>query len=199
MIPVGVFLSAQVTFTELFIASAVIVSVAYTRGWRSSAIGTVLGALAAILLGALLHGALARVPLRALDVISSVLLLGFGAFLFREFNKAQREGEDTLEFEGRAQRASQWDQPPRWPGISVAAWGVFSEGLEILVVWLAIALHDGLPTAMTGLLIGLCAILLTALGMRRLFLKVAPKYLDLAAATVISLYGLYFLHAAVVG
>ncbi|APT34573.1 hypothetical protein MCBMB27_05282 [Methylobacterium phyllosphaerae] len=81
----GVLITFQVTFTELFIAASVIVAAAYRFGWRSVALGSVLGAVGIGLLAAVLQIASYAIALHWLDWISALLLLGFGAYLAYEF------------------------------------------------------------------------------------------------------------------
>jgi len=83
----------------------------------------------------------------------------------------------------------------------VAAWGMFAEGLEIAVVWLAIALKQGMATATLGVIIGLGAIGIAALllGKAGIFEKIPTKYLDLMASILLVIYGLYFLYSAITG
>ncbi len=119
--------------------------------------------------------------------VSSGLLLAFGVYLVREFNHAQRAGEGCLDFHHDAQ-SRHWHAG----AILIAAWGVFNEGLEILVVWLAITLHDGARTATLGAITGIGLILLLAVLFRRVFRWIPPKYLDLIAGIALLGYGLAF-------
>lgn len=118
---------------------------------------------------------------------SSGLLLAFGLYLVREFVHAQRGGEGRLDFSYDAQ-SRQWHAG----AILVAAWGVFNEGLEILVVWLAITLRDGARTATLGAAAGIALILLLAVLLRRVFRWIPPKYLDLIAGIALMVYGIVF-------
>lgn len=183
----GLWITFQAGFTESFIASSVVVSVALSRGKKNAVIGTVIGLLAACALAFILQAFLLKIPGSILNWVSSILLLGFGLFLIREFIKAQREGEGLLEFkkDGNSNTFS-------WSAITVAAWGVFNEGLEILVVWLAITLHNGPGTATVGAAIGIALVLLLAVLFRKVFRLIPPKYLDLVAGIALICYGLVF-------
>lgn len=183
----GVWLTFQAGFTESFIASSVVVSVAVTRGRQNAILGTVIGLVAAGILAFLLQLFLLRIPTTVLHWVSSGLLLAFGLYLVREFVHAQRTGEGRLNFAHEAQ-SRHWHAG----AIVVAAWGVFNEGLEILVVWLAIALHDGARTATLGAVAGIALILLLAVVFRRVFRWIPPKYLDLIAGIALLVYGMVF-------
>jgi uncharacterized membrane protein len=202
----GAIVTFQVTFTELFIASTVISSVAYKHGWQSAVSGSVGGALAVVFISFGLAQLGLLLPMTALDWISALLLLGFGLFLLYEFWTAHEPTEEMVE--------TREDQPIRlatdtqstgnlliWSGIIVAFWGVFAEGLEIMVVWLGIALKQGMATATGGVLIGFAVIGLTALllGKLGIFKKFPARYLDLAAGLMVSLYGVYFIGEALQG
>lgn len=188
----GLWITFQAGFTESFIASSVVVSVALSRGRKNAIIGTILGLLVSCILAFILQVFLLKIPEHVLNWISSVLLLGFGVFLIREFAKANREGDGLLEFkkEGDSIALS-------WSAITVAAWGVFNEGLEIIVVWLAITLHSGVVTASTGAGIGILVVLLLAIAFRRVFRLIPHKYLDFIAGIALICYGIVFTLEAV--
>ncbi len=183
----GLWITFQAGFTESFIASSLVVSVAVTRGRQNAILGTVIGLVAAGILAFLLQLFLLRIPTAVLHWVSSGLLLAFGVYLVREFNHAQRAGEGRLDFHHDAQ-SRHWHAG----AILIAAWGVFNEGLEILVVWLAITLHDGARTATLGAIAGIGLILLLAVLFRRVFRWIPPKYLDLIAGIALLGYGLWF-------
>lgn len=195
----GALITFQVTFTELFIAATVIASVSLTRGWRSAALGTLLGALAIITVAALTRGLLRLVPIYLLDWVSGLLLLGFGAYLLYESWSAHRRREGVAEI-CAAEEEKRLAQSLNWAGVSIAAWAFFAEGLEIMVVWLAVALREGLLTATAGVLLGasVVGLLASVAGKFGIFRRIAPKYLDLIAGCMVTLYGLYFLYEAVV-
>jgi len=210
----GALITFQVTFTELFIASTVIASIGYKNGWRSAALGSVIGAVAVAILCFILGTAGSKTPIHILDWVSTFLLLGFGLWLFYEFWSAHKKGEGAASIDrgvviigsgtgGIATAVLQNNivKPINWAGVLVAAWGMFAEGLEIAVVWLAIALKQGMATATLGVIIGLGAIGIAALllGKAGIFEKIPTKYLDLMASILLVIYGLYFLYSAITG
>jgi uncharacterized membrane protein len=205
----GAIVTFQVTFTELFIASTVISSVAYKHGWRSAALGSLGGASAVAVVSFSLAQLGLMLPMTALDWISALLLLGFGLFLLYEFWTAHQVAEEAVEMlEAYEDRSSQLAVNAMsannlliWSGIIVAFWGMFAEGMEIMVVWLGIALKQGVATATVGVLIGLAVIGVTALllGKAGFFRKLPAKYLDLIAGVMVSLYGVYFITEALQG
>jgi len=187
--------------------------VGYKNGWRSAALGSVIGAVAVAILGFILGTAGSKIPMQILDWVSTVLLLGFGLWLFYEFWSAHKKGEGAasidrgLEISGSGDGGSATAlqeniaKPVNWAGVSVAAWGMFAEGLEIAVVWLAIALKHGMATATLGVVIGLGIIVIVALllGKAGIFEKIPTKYLDLMASIMLVIYGIYFLYSAITG
>lgn len=211
---VGALIAFQVTFTELFIASTVIASVSYKSGWRSAALGSVIGAVAIAVVSFILGSLASKIPMHILDWISSLLLFGFGLFLYYEFWHAHKSGEGTATIDrgenvvssagvgaAAAAQIKGIARPVNWAGVSVAGWGMFTEGIEIMVVWLAISLKQGMATATLGVLIGLGVIGLIALilGKIGIFEKIPPKYLDCLAGTMVTAYGIYFLYEAIKG
>jgi uncharacterized membrane protein len=201
----GAIVTFQVTFTELFIASTVVLSVAHKHGWQSAALGSAGGALAVAVVSFVLAKLGLLLPLSALDWISALLLLGFGVFLLYEFWSAHQVAEEIVEaveaYEAKSSPLAGNAFVLNWAGVVVAFWGLFAEGLEIMVVWLGIALKQGMATATAGLLIGLAVIGLTALllGKAGIFRKLPAKYLDLIAGLMVSLYGVYFITEALRG
>lgn len=192
----GAWVTFQVTFTELFIAATLFTSVAYKRGWRSAVIGTALGASAIVVIAYIAGLSVQRIPFRYLDWISALLLLGFGGYLIYEFVtglKARKGASATAEISNDLTR------PMNWPGVSVAAWAVMAEGLEIAVVWLAISVKQGMTTATTGVGIGILVIagLALILGRSGIFRKIPPVVLDGLAAVMINAYAAYFIWEAV--
>ncbi|MDE1171775.1 MAG: hypothetical protein PW734_11305 [Verrucomicrobium sp.] len=193
----GSWITFQVTFTEFFIAATVFASVAQQQGWRSAALGACLGAGGIVLLGAVLGASLSRIPFHALDWVSALLLLGFGAYLAWEFLTGLRKpGSDAPQTEADCLRRRLHPS-----GVGVAAWAVFAEGVEVLVVWLAVALKQGYVTATMGVGGGLGCVLLLALFLGRtgVFRKVPAVVLDGLAALCVTAYGIYFLTEAIRG
>ena len=194
----GAFLTFQVTFTELFIAATVILAVGYKHGWKSAAVGSVLGAAAIVIVSAALAAFGRQLPTSTLDWISSLLLLGFGIFLLYGFWRA---GPQPAPEVARSPDQVEIARPVNLVGVGIAAWGMFVEGLEIMVVWLAIALKQGAATATAGVLLGFLVIAAVAalLGRFGIFRRVPARYLDLIAGVMVTIYGVYFLVQAVGG
>ncbi|MEZ0386044.1 MAG: hypothetical protein ACAI34_03180, partial [Verrucomicrobium sp.] len=188
----------QVTFTEFFIASTVFASVVYRSGWRSAVVGSVLGAFCIGLVAAVLGASLRSIPLHLLDWVSSILLLGFGAYLFYEFVTGLRALDNAIPEQEHCVPCIAQKTGLHWPGIGIAAWAVVAEGLEVLVVWLAIALKQGFPSATAGVGIGVSVVLLVALlmGKSGIFLKFSAPMLDGLAAVMVTGYGIYLLSEA---
>ncbi len=192
---IGSLITFQVTFTELFIAATVIAAAAYRFGWRSVTLGAVLGTAGVALLAVALQAAAYRLALHWLDWVSALLLLGFGLYLAYEFVTGLKEtGGTTPQPIGMG-----WALPLNAAGISVAAWALAAEGLEIVVVWLGVSLREGAATATLGVGIGFVVIAVLGLLLRStgLFRRVPPYVLDGIAAFMVTAYGFYFLRLAI--
>ena len=192
----GAFLTFQVTFTELFIAATVILTVGYKHGWKSAAIGSLVGAAGIALASAALAALGGQLPTRVLDWVSSLLLLGFGLFLLYGFWRSAPASEPEA---GQPTERVRVAPTVNLAGIGIAAWGMFAEGLEIMVVWLAIALKQGAATATAGVFLGLVVIAVVAalLGRFDIFRRIPSRYLDLIAGAMVTIYGIYFLVQAI--
>ena len=66
---IGSLITFQVTFTELFIAATIIAAASYRFGWRSVALGSILGGSAVAVLAAVLQVAAYSVALHWLDFV----------------------------------------------------------------------------------------------------------------------------------
>lgn len=194
---VGALVTFQVTFTELFIAATVIACIAYKNGWRSAVIGSSLGVAAIVIIAFALGSLATHIPIHILDWVSATLLLGFGLFLYSFAGKpgVSPAPEFAPEFSMPLAR------PVNVTGVTVAAWGVFAEGLEIMIVWLGVSLKEGMAVASMGVLIGLIVVGVLALTLGRvgIFEKLPPRYLDCLAGTMVTAYGIYFLYEAITG
>lgn len=192
----GAVITFQVTFTELFIAATVMMTGAYRFGWRSVLAGSIAGALVVAALGIALKSAAYLLALHVVDWISAVLLIGFGLYLVYEFidGIAKRDaGKPFAPVDGN------WNRSLNAAGLGVAAWALIAEGLEILVVWLGVALREGAGTATLGVGMGLVIVagLGLALGGKGVFRKVPAYALDGIAAFMVLSYGAYFLSLAI--
>lgn len=192
----GVVITFQVTFTELFIAATVLIAGAYRFGWRSLLLGGVLGGTAVAVLAWVLQAAAYRFALHLLDAIAAALLLAFGIYLLWEFLQGLSQWDGTSPkppvFSGN------WPRPLNLAGIGVGFWALVTEGLEVLVVWLGVALREGAATATLGVALGVAIIgaLAATLGQTGVFRSVPPFLLDGAAAFMVVAYGSYFLASA---
>ncbi|KQO49603.1 MULTISPECIES: hypothetical protein [unclassified Methylobacterium] len=192
----GALITFQVTFTELFIAASVMLTGAYRFGWRSILAGSVVGALAVAALAVALRSAAYLLALNVIDWISAVLLLGFGLYLAYEFvdgYSKRRAGDAAASVDGH------WNRPLNAAGLGVAAWALVAEGLEILVVWLGVALREGAGTATLGVGLGLAVVVGAGLvlGGTGVYRKVTPYVLDGVAAVMVLGYGAYFTSLAI--
>lgn len=145
--------------------------------------------------------------------VFSGILAGYADCIHHEFWSAHKKGEGAATIDrgvpvGEGAPAGPslvlkkgLAKPVNWAGVSIAAWGMFAEGVEIMIVWLAITLKQGMATASLGVLIGIGIIGLIALilGKAGIFEKIPPKYLDCIAGTMVTLYGIYFLYGAITG
>lgn len=192
----GTVITFQVTFTELFIAATVLAAGAYRFGWRSLLLGAGIGIAAVAMLAWALQAAAYRFALHMLDGLAAALLLAFGLYLLWEFLDGLSRWHDHGSLPPRT--AGNWNQPLNLAGVNVGAWALITEGLEVLVVWLGVALREGAATATLGVGLGLAIIslLAAALGRTGVFRTVPSFILDGAAAFMVIAYGSYFLALA---
>lgn len=192
----GAVITFQVTFTELFIAATVLIAGAYRFGWRSLLVGSVLGAAAVAVLAWALQAAAYRFALHLLDGIAAALLLTFGINLLWEFLEGLGDWDGGVP--APRPTPSGWGRPHNLAGLGVGFWALVTEGLEILVVWLGVALREGAATATLGVALGVAitGALAATLGRTGVFRSVPPFLLDGAAPFMVVAYGSYFLASA---
>ncbi len=171
--PIGVWIIAQVTFTELIHATADLDVSSRRHGWN----GVMFGAAVAIMdfgfLGISLFGLTNYVPQALLPTVSVFLLFFAGAYLanrsYVELN-SERSRPGPSPFRPRIRSL-----PITRDGFARGFWGLMEAGVGILAVWLAIAIAVGWQSATLGALLGVTAILFLMLQTKQVGLSRGAK------------------------
>lgn len=187
---------------ELLEALAIVLAVAVTRRWSDA----LLGAIAAVLVCALLAVALgpvllASVPLDTLRVVIGLLLLLFGLEWLRKA---------TLRLAGRRARASslaefvetreQLGEAPLpapgqadWAGRIVAFKGVLLEGFEVVVIVTALASRPSGPgPALLGAALATVVVLGAGAWLRKPLERIPETELKWGVGVLLSSFGVFF-------
>jgi uncharacterized membrane protein len=182
---------------------AIVLAVGSARRWRDAVLGAAgavaLLAVVVVAVGPLL---LARLPLEPLQVVIGVALLLFGLEWLRKgvLRLAGRRSPSSSFHEYLDEREALETLPPPppgrpdWPARVVAGKGVLLEGVEVVLIVVALgAGPDGLAPAMLGA--GLAVALTVAVGvvLHRPLARLPESHLKYAVGLVLSSFGVFFL------
>jgi uncharacterized membrane protein len=193
----SVFLASAVECVE---ALTIVLAVGSTRSWRSAlgGVGTALVALAVVV--AVLGGGLSALPVDLLRVLVGLFLLLFGVHWLRKAvlreagRKALRDEDVAYERELEAARAAGAVQRGWDPySFSIAAKGVFVEGLEVALIVVTLgAAHERIGVAAAAA--GLAALVVLAAGVaaRRPLSRVPENTLKFAVGVALTAYGIFW-------
>jgi uncharacterized membrane protein len=188
---------------ELLEALAIVLAVGSSRSWRDAVIGAAgavaLLAVVVVAVGPLL---LARLPLQPLQVVIGVALLLFGLEWLRKgvlrlagrrspSDSFQEYLEEREALEGMATPEA---GRPDWPARIVAGKGVLLEGVEVVLIVVALgAGPDGLAPAVAGA--GAAVVLTLGIGfaLHRPLMRLPESHLKYAVGIVLSSFGVFFL------
>jgi uncharacterized membrane protein len=193
--------AALAVAVELLEAMAIVVAVGATRRWRDALIGAAGGAIACVLLAAILGPALTQLDLKTLQLVIGTLLLLYGLEWLRK---------NTLRLAGRRARASsvaEYDETvdeladdpmppegsPDWAGRVVAFKGVLLEGAEIVVIVAALASRPaGAAPAIIGALAAGIVVISLGVWLRRPLERIPETELKWGVGVILSSFGLFF-------
>jgi uncharacterized membrane protein len=191
------FLASLVESVE---ALTVILAVGSTRGWRPTLIGGVAALVVLVVIVALFGGALARVPLNALQLVMGALLILFG---LRWLQKAALRAAGLIPLHDEAQifrdeqrRLQTMGLRTGWDGVAFATAFQITilEGTE--VVFVVIGLSAGSSRLLQGASMGAAGalILVAAAGalIHRPLAKVPENQLKLVVAVLLSAFGAFW-------
>jgi uncharacterized membrane protein len=198
---VAVFLASIVEAVE---ALTIVLAVSLTNGWRTAALGTVLGALAlAVIVVALGPALVDVVPIERLQVLIGALLLIFGlqwlrkAILRSTGRKAQHDEAAIFDKEVtllQAQAATPSRSDIDWNGFVVSFKGVFLEGLEVAFIVLTFAANRHGSLAWSSLGAGLAVMLVGTVGIvvHRPLTRVPENTIKFAVGLMLVSFGTFW-------
>jgi len=188
---------------ELLEAMAIVLAVGSARRPRDAVIGAlgavVLLAVVVVAVGPLL---LARLPLEPLQVVIGVALLLFGLEWLRKgvLRLAGRRSPSSSFREYLEEReALEGMAPPPpgrpdWPARVVAGKGVLLEGVEVVLIVVALgAGPDGLTPAVAGAAVAVVATVGIGVVLHRPLMRLPESHLKYAVGVVLSSFGVFFL------
>ena len=191
----GIWLTAQVTFTELISATAGLDAGSRRHGASSVMWGAAAALLDFGLIGIGLLGLAFSIP-KGFDPPLAMFLLYFAGIRLAIKSQAQHNAERT--------RSAPPPFVPRFPslpvtrlGFAAGFWALMGDGPVLLAVWLAISLGFGWRSATLGALFGVILVLFLMLQTKEIGLskRTRPSAFSSFAGGVVMGYGVYyFLH-----
>ncbi len=187
------------SLVEAVEAFTIVLAVGVTRGWRPALAGTAAGLLTLAALVALLGPALALIPLRAVQLVIGLLLLGFG---LRWLVKAVRRAAGTLvkhdEAATFAEETEKLAHESKAQGFDLHAAAttyqvVMLEGVEVVFIVLAVGVGRGLIwPASAGALAAVIVVLIAGLISHRPLSRVPENTLKFAVGVMLTAFGVFW-------
>lgn len=187
------------SLVEAVEAFTVVLAVGVVRGWRPALTGAAAGLLTLAAAVAVLGPALALVPLRAVQLVIGVLLLGFG---LRWLLKAIRRATGTLakhdEAAAFAKQTEKLAQGSKRGGFDVAGAAtayqvVLLEGVEVVFIVLAVGAGRGLVwPASLGALGAALVVLAAGVATRKPLSRVPENTLKFGVGVMLTSFGLFW-------
>lgn len=190
--PLAVWLTAQVTFTELIHATATLETACRRHGWNGVLFGAGIAVLDFVFFGICLLGLSRNAPRGNLPTITILLLLFAGAYLANKsyilFN-AERNSPAPQPFVPRIRAL-----PITRAAFARGFWSLIADCGGILAVWVAISITLGWQSATLGAVLGIGAIIFLMLQTEQIGLTKTTKPSSFYgfAAGVVTGYAVYF-------
>ncbi len=190
LVVLSAFLASGVEWVEAF---TIVLAVGLYRGWRAALTGT---AIAAVVLAAIviaLGAAIDSFPVADAQVVVGVFLLLFG---LRWLHKAilRAAGLKALHDEAEEFEATQAKLSTRehWVAVSTAFNGVLLEGVEVVLIVIALGGVGHRAGAAVGAVIALAAVLVLGLMLRAPLTRVPENLMKASVGVMLSAFGTFF-------
>jgi uncharacterized membrane protein len=190
LVVISTFLAAAVEWVEAF---TIVLAVGLFGGWRAALTGTAIAAvaLAAIVIG--LGAAVNSFPVADAQVVVGVFLLLFG---LRWLHKAilRAAGLKALHDEAEEFEATQAKLSTRehWVAVSTAFNGVLLEGVEVVLIVIALGGVGHRVGAAVGAIAALAAVLVLGLALRAPLTRVPENLMKASVGVMLSSFGTFF-------
>jgi uncharacterized membrane protein len=187
---------------ELLEALAIVLAVGVTRRMHDALIGTAMAVAALVVLAAIVGPVvLARVSLDALRIVIGTMLLLFGLEWLRK---------SVLRLAGRRTRSSAFREyveqrdeleqlalpaggRPDWAGRLIAFKGVLLEGVEVILIVIALAARPGgLLPALVGAAAALTAVVAVGVWLHAPLRRLPETHLKYIVGVLLSSFGVFF-------
>jgi Ca2+/H+ antiporter, TMEM165/GDT1 family len=190
LVVLSTFLAAAVEWVEAF---TIVLAVGLFRGWRPALAGTALAAVALAAIVVALGAAVDSFPVADAQVVVGVFLLLFG---LRWLHKAilRAAGLKALHDEAEEFEATQRKLSTRehWVAVSTAFNGVLLEGVEVVLIVIALGGVGHRVGAVVGAVAALAAVLLLGVVLRAPLTRVPENLMKASVGVMLSSFGTFF-------
>lgn len=163
------------------------------RGWRPALAGTALAAVALVAIVVALGAALDAFPLRAAQLVVGVFLLLFGArWLWKAIlRQAGRKAlhDEAEEFEETRQALTSREH---WVAVTTAFQGVLLEGVEVVLIVVALGGVGHRSGAIVGAVAALVVVIAAGIALRAPLTRVPENLLKAAVGIGLTALGVFF-------
>jgi uncharacterized membrane protein len=193
-----VFLASLVEAVE---AATIILAVGIVRGWRAALLGASLGLFVLAIVVVVLGSTLESVPVSFLQIAIGLLLLSLGLSWLRK-SVLRYAGRLPLHDESAAfatETTSLGSIPLSmagmdWAAILISFKAVLLEGLEVVLIVIAVGLGGGrLQSASLSALAACLLVAITGFALRRPLTRVPENALKFAVASMLCAFGIFWL------
>jgi uncharacterized membrane protein len=190
LVVLSAFLASGVEWVEAF---TIVLAVGLFSGWRAAFTGTAIAAvaLAAIVIG--LGAAVNSFPVADAQVVVGVFLLLFGLrWLHKAILRAaglKALHDEAEEFEATQARLSTREH---WVAVSTAFNGVLLEGIEVVLIVIALGGVGHRVGAAVGAVVALAVVLVLGVALRAPLTRVPENLMKASVGVMLSAFGTFF-------
>jgi Ca2+/H+ antiporter, TMEM165/GDT1 family len=190
LVVLSAFLASGVEWVEAF---TIVLAVGLFSGWRAAFTGTAIAAVALAVIVIVLGAAVNSFPVADAQVVVGVFLLLFG---LRWLHKAilRASGLKALHDEAAEFEATQAKLSTRahWVAVSTAFNGVLLEGIEVVLIVIALGGVGHRVGAAVGAVVALGAVLVLGVALRAPLTRVPENLMKASVGVMLSSFGTFF-------
>jgi uncharacterized membrane protein len=190
LVILSTFLASAVEWVEAF---TIVLAVGLYRGWRAALIGTAFAAAALAVIVIAVGAAVDSFPVADAQIVVGVFLLLFG---LRWLHKAilRAAGLKALHDEAEEFEATQAKLSTRehWVAVSTAFNGVLLEGVEVVLIVIALGGVGHRVGATVGAIIALAAVIVLGVAVRAPLTRVPENLMKASVGVMLSSFGSFF-------
>ena len=190
LVVLSTFLASAVEWVEAF---TIVLAVGLFRGWRAALTGTAIAAVALAAIVVALGAAVNSFPVADAQVVVGVFLLLFGLrWLHKAILRAaglKALHDEAEEFEATRAKLSTREH---WVAVSTAFNGVLLEGVEVVLIVIALGGVGHRVGAAVGAVVALATVLVLGVALRAPLTKVPENLLKASVGVMLSSFGTFF-------